>query len=90
MPVDVDCSWSDRLRMAKSYKEEGNSKYRNHVYNTAIGKYHLALIYLDADTHPSKVSGSVLPTDSQLEELNQLKVDCLNNVAGIYLFDPSL
>jgi len=69
--------------MARSYKEEGNSKYRNHVYNTAIGKYRLALIYLDAETHPSKVGGNKLPTENQLEEWNQLRVDCLNNVAGI-------
>lgn len=87
MAPSVAYSWSDRLRMAKTYKEEGNAKYRNYVYPTAIGKYRLALLYLDDDTRPmgydDRPSQSPI-SEHQLEELKHLKVDCLNNLAGAW------
>jgi hypothetical protein len=78
--------------MAKAYKEEGNAKYRNYIYPTAIGKYRLALLYLDTDTAPKGDDDRPpiqLPSGQQLEELKRLKVDCLNNLAGKADLDSS-
>ena len=79
-----------KLSQARTYKEDGNAKYKEGAYNAAVGKYHRALIYLKAIDATQKMpfGGMVPGTKSKAlpaeirKEVNQLLVDCYSNLAG--------
>lgn len=84
--------WEEKLLQARSFKLEGNEKFKSGSYKTAIGKYHRALLYLKGikDAQQGSPLMPVMENEDHsmqlppaaLSEIKQLQVDCYNNLSG--------
>ena len=92
--------WEEKLAQAKSFKQDGNEKYKSGAHKSAIGKYHRALLYLKG-INDAQQGAPLMPVleDSELSrpipetaqnEVKQLQVDCYNNLSGRYWFNLHL
>ncbi|KAL8567780.1 hypothetical protein ACOMHN_009088 [Nucella lapillus] len=87
----------DYIKNAKVLKSEGNAEYKAHSFKAAIRKYHRALFFLRAvgltvESEFGALTGksdSVLPA-KMLEEKEQLKSACYNNLAACILAQAPL
>lgn len=90
MATPQNISPEEKLVKAKSFKAEGNEKFKNKDYRGAIGKYHRAILYLKGIESTQKGLQGLVPENAPLppdlvKEKNSLKIDCYNNLAACIL-----